>query len=447
MKYTHLFLVAIFFLSLGKIDAQNIPFPKESDALSRIKSSKSLVNTLKKEYGINSINDLVIKRDDWVGVYENGFSLFYSSEGQKYSWKNPEDKCSVMFRAITKKNNDGIYYDIPITISYTRLTRKNLETYITNKWEYFNWELGSPKVFGAKKVTPEVKRAVVYEALTKVFDSGFDAKKANMTFFLYGLESCIKIDSIYPRSGKEDNILNPKKQSWKLIMKADFASIESGAKMTKLGEGLEINVEITAILVNGKWEANNIAIRLPPYGEKYEGDELYYTYKEIGFKSIYKKRAVKPIPRYSQAYLDIYAKKFKETVKSFTNNEAEDLERLAFFIENGDIEIAKSIRDFYLEMNKKQIEMTNEDYGVSVYWENSKKIRKAYFIFDTRLERASGISDRTLGKEFLAAGMSKKALKKGKFWNNYEQRWVLVFKENRWYITTKMVKDFVVPFY
>ena len=444
-RKTSIFLIAIFILSLGKANAQSIPFPTESDALVRIKSSKSLASKLKNEYGVISMNDLSIKRDDWVGEYKNGFSLFYSSEGQKYSWKNSADRCSVTFRAITKKNSDGAFYDIPITVSYTRLTRKNLETYITNKWEYFNWEIGSPNIYGAKKITPEIKSAVVYDALTKVFESGFDAKKTNITFFLYGLENCIKIDSVYPDISRKDFIDSPKKQRWDLIMKADFASIESGAKMTQLGVGLEIDVEITAILVNGKWEANNIAIRRPPYGETYEGDELYYTYKEVGFEAIFKKRAVKPIPRYSEAYLDIYAQKFKETIKSLTNNEAEDLERLSFFIEDGNQEIAKNVREFYVEMNRKQVEFTNENYDVSVYWDGSK-IRKANFIFRARLERASGVTDKSLGKKFLAAGMSKKALKQGKFYKSYNQNWTLVFKDDRWYITTKMNKDFEVPF-
>jgi len=440
------FLTFLFFSLSLTLFSQDIPFPTEKNALTQLKSSKSLANKLKQEYGVNLMTDLTIERDDWVGVYGNGFSLKYSSEGQKYSWKNPEDMCYVIFNATTSKNADGVSYEIPIAIYYTRLTSEGGDTYIMNNWTYYRWELSSPTIYGAKKITPQLKYSVVSNALSDVFDSNFDSEKSNINFMLDGMEGCIKIDSIYPQSGREDFIVSPTKQKWELTLRGDFAINEEGAKMEQLGENLEVDVDVTVELVGEQWVAKEIYIRRMPYSgmDTYEGDELYNTYKDIGLDGIYKQRTVKAVPRNTETYLDIYAKMFKNTIANLSDNDETDLANLSFFVENGNKEITKSIRDFFVELKKKQIVLKNESYEKHSRYVDGKDVYYMEAKFELTRESATG--NKGLTKQYLEAGMSKKVIKASKFYKRYSQDLNLVFRDNRWYITEKMTKDFEIPF-
>ena len=437
MKNLILFLFTTSFVLNGF--SQNIPFPHEKDVLNRLKSSQALKSDLKKIYNINSIDDLSIEKD------YRGFATFYSSEVKKYSWRLSRDRCYIVYYVTSKPNEENVYYKIPISFNYSRLKTYQGELYLADRWDYLGYSLEAPSIFGAKKITNEIKSALVCNALSKAFESNFNTDSAGFYFSLYNLYNCIRIDSIYPELGREDIIKSPTEQYWEMTLKGDFATFEEGAKIETLGENMEINFSVDVELLNDEWVVRDISFSRNPSGEEYTGEDLYSTFEEVGLNRIYKKRTVKAIPRNTKVYLDFYTKEFEKTINSFSEDEEMDLKKIAYFIENENLEIAKSIRDFYLELKRKLVSYDKDrsSFDIVSYYkdENTCALKMGLL-----LKRPGCSDDKALRKKYLDAGMSKKVLNYGKWSKWFSTEFNLIFKDDKWLITNKLEKDFEIPF-
>ena len=437
MKKILPFLFITFFVLNGF--SQDIPFPTDEDVLNDLKSNTSLKADLKKVYNINSIDGLSIEKD------YRGYATYYSSEIKKHSWRLSRDRCYIVYYITSKPNEENIYYKVPISFNYSRLKKYQGELYLADKWDYLGYSLKPPTIYGAKKITNEIKSASICSALSKAFESNFNTDSAGFYFALGDFYKCIRVESIYPEVGREDFIKSPTEQYWEMTLKGDFATFEEGAKIETLGENLEINFDCEVELVNKEWVVKHITFRSGPYEEEYEGDDLYRTYKEVGLNRIYKKRTAKAIPKKTRVYLDLYANEFEKAVNSFTENEELDLKKIAYFIENENLEIAKSIRDFYLELKRKIVSYDKDrsSFDIVSYYKDEVACE---LDMDLLLKRPGCSDDKTLCKKYLEAGMSKKVLKSGKWFRWFSPEFNLIFRDDKWLITNKLEKDFEIPF-
>lgn len=311
-----LFFVGLITL-VSLANAQTPAFPSGENAVLHVKKSYLLKpnSVLSTEYGVKDFSQLKVsavaysgdKRDFQIPS-DKMFIANSSDRAKELFWKMktiPEDECYTMVTITTPKGTDGVYYDINVKVTYTRLKNDAL----TNIWELKLIQITSPFVRGLV-INDLQKEAVFLEALREytvgTADENFTLKNGTEESSVIGLKNVFKINSLTPSKTKVDNMLSATEFVWffdcDALCYADFEQVEDGMTMKDSDKPTTVKKPFLDILlqvkrVNNKWIPTQISINDNGGEEVSKFDGKYNAvFKNIGIDGVYKKTTPSEIP-------------------------------------------------------------------------------------------------------------------------------------------------------
>ncbi|MES2837767.1 MAG: hypothetical protein V4667_09615 [Bacteroidota bacterium] len=316
MKKITLFFVGLVTL-ISSANAQTPAFPTGENAVLQVKNSYLLKpnSVLTTEYGVKDFSQLKVtaiaysgdKRD--VQIPSDKMFISKSSDRAKELFVNmktiPEDECYTVVTITTPKGADGIYYDINVKVSYSRLKNDAL----TNNWELDLIQITYPFIRGLV-ISDQQKETAILEALREytigTADEKFTLKNGTEESSVVGLKNVFKINSITPSKTKVDNAISANELVWYFdcdaLCYADFEQVEDGMTMKDSDTPSTVKkpllfISMQAKRVNNKWVPTQISIDENGGTEVSKFDGKYNAvFKNIGIDGVYKKSTPSEIP-------------------------------------------------------------------------------------------------------------------------------------------------------
>lgn len=349
----NLFVITILLLSIVcNSNAQTkIPPPSYADALKNLKASTTVWNELKTNYGVASQAEVKIIENP-----DKSYGFSYSSYALPYNYKFPPDLILPSFTIVTKKQADGSYFEIPVSVVYRRSTyetRNDLGggNYIsyTNAYSYYWCEIGSPTAIGKKMLSLNDRANLFFTAVEKYYNIEKDPNYNEYVKYVVGTELMnvvmFKDFTEYPVEEFRVKVINAFEEEWNFNCNALIAEFNNDkSEITDLREW---NVEIVANakLENGKWQiVGNSANSRPFYfspkrivneihkSGDYEHnpyDTLYATLENVSISILSKKTTVIPTPIASEkAIYTQVLNPLKNILASKSSNESEIINKL-----------------------------------------------------------------------------------------------------------------------
>lgn len=404
------------------VNAQSLPaYPSMDDALSKAKSSDFLKGLLKLYYNADVTKCTFSKK--FFSNTENkeidGYFGKYTSDrcASLFPISMPYDMCISYITVTTPKDAMGSIYEVPVGVKYTRLKNDVL----TNQWEFYNVELGSPRVKGGMATDNKAKIALLIEGIKKFpFNKGALYGSASDIGFEGSVEAIkefARIDSIYSTGEK---IENAKEQTWFFDIKGLLYSSNTGDIIddASLSDNYVVKATLSVIQDAGKWKINDLMIRdnfsSEKSKEKYNGPILACFYQS-SFDKIYKHKSYYEFPPESEQALKLKAKQLQSAIQNLTYNQDTDLKVLIQFFDpqNSPEKQALELFKIFKEVKDKQCTLDKTEVYGSYYGKPGSGTTENSINLDVYYKRESCLVKPELKDQYKAAGMNSKIIKAG----------------------------------
>lgn len=279
------------------------PLPSIEKVFQDIKNNKFVYESLKEDYHIANPKSCTFKMGspNGEGGYADAYwSTYQSDNAYKINWKWPDDRASVYFTVITPKSTEGISYELPLLVEYSRI--KN--DIITNSWEYYWWMFKAPL-----KTIGKPKQKELNDTLINVF-KGFEYRFIPNSDFGYpeDLEKFVFISEI-TESPDSDVTRSDSYREWMTryyIVKGDYIRTEEGknnylgyerisSHYTNAEFKLAVQFERNKKIDNQKatdWKFKEFIYyesKMKQVGTLIKDTNIYTTMHRFGFDKIYQK--------------------------------------------------------------------------------------------------------------------------------------------------------------
>lgn len=286
-------MFALFLLLLVnvKTNAQSkIAPPSYADALKNLKASTSTWEELKKMYGVMSQTE--VKISEYNG---QNYTYLYSTYVKPYDYKFPPDLVYANFVITTKKNTDGSYYEVPVSVVYRRSNYAYDANWggnvisLTNAYSYYWCEQGAPIAIGKKMLSLDDRSKLFFTAVEEIYKKEKDPNNTDYVKYVVGTElmNIVRFKEFSEYDVEEFRVktINAFEETWQFNCNAILAEFnEDKSKILNLAEW-KFLITANAKLVNGKWQiVGNSASERPFYFEKKE--EIKEIYKSEGYNQL-----------------------------------------------------------------------------------------------------------------------------------------------------------------
>ncbi len=376
MKTIFPFILLLLSIAFKSNAQTKIPPPSYADALKNLKASTSVWNELKTNYGVASQAEVKIIENP-----DKSYGFSYSSYALPYNYKFPPDLIMPSFTIITKKQADGSYFEIPVSVVYRRSTyetRNDLGggNYIsyTNTYSYYWCEIGAPTAVGKKMLSLDDRANLFFAAVEKYYNIEKDPNYNEYAKCIVGtsLMDVVQFKNFSEYSEEQFRVstLNAFEEKWQFNCNAIIAEFNKDkSEIIKLREW-EVEIAANAKLENGKWQIiGNSANSRPFYftpkdivkdihiSGDYENkpyDTLYATLENISINQLSKKTTViqTPIASEKAIYTQVL-NPLKNILTSKSSNETELINKLIpLFKEDKATEYATALAKQIVNWNK-----------------------------------------------------------------------------------------------
>lgn len=413
---------AIIIASLCNIKAQSLPtYPSTDDALAKAKNSDFLRGLLKLYYNADVTKCTFSKKyfshtenkriDSYFGKYTSDrcAALFPISM--------PYDMCISYITVTTPKDAMGSIYEVPVGVKYTRLKNDIL----TNQWEYYNVEIGSPQVIGGMANDNKAKLALLTEGIKKFpLSEGKLYGSANEIGFdgnVEAIKEFANIDSVYSTGEK---IENAKEQTWYFDIKGQMYTSNTGdiIEDASLTDNYIVKATLKVMQESGKWKIVDLMIRDDYSSQtskvKYLGPILTRFY-QTDFEKIYKHKSYFEFPADSKEALTLKAKQLNSVIENLSYNQDQDMKLLIQFFdpENTPEKHALDLFKILKEAKDKQCVLEKVNAYGSYYGKPGSGNTENFMKINVDFKRESCITKPELKEQYKAAGMNSKLIKSG----------------------------------
>lgn len=298
MKNLIMTTVLLLSINLNSNAQTKIPPPSYADALKNLKASTAVWNDLKTNYGVASQAEVKI-----IENLDKSYGFNYSSYALPYNYKFPPDLIIPSFTIITKKQADGSYYEIPVSVVYRRSnyeTRNDLGggNYIsyTNTYSYYWCEIGAPTAVGKKMLSLDDRAKLFFAAIDKQvkIESAPDFKEYVKYVIGTDLMNVVQFKNFSEYDNPEFRVttLNAFEEKW--LFNCNVLLAEFNDDRSQILNLSEWNVEIEAYAKQnqGKWEIIGNS----------QNERPFYFSKKDEIKKIYS-----AVDNDNKAYKDLYA--------------------------------------------------------------------------------------------------------------------------------------------
>lgn len=443
MKKKLLFILTT--ISTLSLMSQNAPsFPMVDDAYNLVLNQylKNTQSQFAKDYNITDLTKVkVLKKWESDGNKIESIFTGFSSEFmyKMFPFKNPKpiDRCHIIFLLETPKDKEGVYYQVPIDIVYSRLKNDNL----TNNWEFYWNKLGYPTEFGAKEFSKDQKKKCFIEALQhikladgkptltlsnstevdlSILENFYTISKINITYDFR--KSVNEFDLIFEIEGEGYYNLDDAKKIEDI--KTVSRIVEVDAKITK-----STDWEISSIYIRDKYAGN----------EKPKADEPFWgKLNDVGFYGIFLTKTPYNPSYYAKFNKLNLEKDLKSALLKVFEDPTKNEHLLNQFFDDNSVtarEEKKYLIDLFKNIKSKCVEIYTNDSNIPDI--NFSERIEANFSEDKfgivkvniRFYRKNYLNDESkeLKKKYKEAGMSSELLKNG---GEFDKNLILEFSCN-----------------
>lgn len=416
-------ILSLSIISAGvfsEIKSQTIPtYPSVDDALAKAKSSDFLRGLLKLDYNAD-VTKCTFSKKYYSNTEEKEVDAYfgkYTSDrcAELFPISMPYDRCITYITVTTSKDANGTVYQVPVGVKYSRLKNDVL----TNQWEYYNVELGSPRVIGGVANDSKAKIALLVGGIKKFplkngqLYGGDDETGFNGS--VEALKHFSRIDSIYCKGEKIDNA---KEQTWFFEIKGQEYNSNTGDIIddATLTDNYIVNVALQVKLENAKWNIVDLMIR-DNHGNdrsntKYNGP-LLACFGQVNFDKIYKNTAFYQFAPDTEGALKLKAKQLQKAIENLSYNEEKDLKLLVQFFdpENNPEKMALDLFKILKEAKDKQCTIHEINVYGSYYGKPGSGSTDNFIKINAEFKRESCLTKPELKEQYKAAGMNAKLMK------------------------------------
>lgn len=397
------------------VNAQRLPSIDE--VFNNAKANPKVYERLKSTYKIEAPKEAKFEKIARIGSGQwdpSKFNPYRSSQGKSLNFFWPEDRAYIVFKVTTPESAEGVTYELPLVVEYTRIQNQKL----TNSWHFHRWYFDNPYSARGGKLDA-LFLSLIEQDLGEI---EFSFKPTIMTDFPPCLEYMVNVTDISYQEDSEKRQFASNRQEIQRIYEFTGTKIYfddyDETKVSHLYEDQLIDVKVTFVreVVDGKekdWEVNSYyCIGFTEEGNRVETDDIYLIMKRIGFTSMYKNEPQKTvIPYYSEAYSDNWEEGIKEALIKLYNKDQSGEDEIRKYtagdsIASGIINYMHTFKDRMVEVDTKwiQVELKNNSDMTEEEPESVAKIDISY-------SRETTSRDKSLVKKYKSAGMSKDVLK------------------------------------
>ncbi len=446
-------LIVIIF-SCNAVMAQTPAYPSKEQVLKDAKSALAL-NYIGQVFKSPLTWDKIkVQYKEYINGGELVDSKFYDYRSDLAYLANLDykDMTEVNVLATTPKDVEGRYYDVQITVRYTRYggvisstSWKFKETYHPFTSYY---QRGGNASADAKRVENAEKILMNYKGVKNTPE-----KPINFYFPFYDFD-IVKIDSIYVDKDKQDQNLTYQRY-WYFKMKVNIVKRDGNVFTYYQNAVLPFSIEYTKEGDAKDWTPATVSIEMyerhfpniKPISSEQAGllgKNLYRELTSFGFEEVYKKQTMYERTLYRLSDLQDFGKEIEAMVKLVYDNPTEGRKKLESMVNpdaTNKTEIVDSYYNVILDAKKYLVELGKvyiNDYSSHEDDENSVTGKKVFAKMSLNVNfKRKGTQDKSRLKEYKEAGISKETLRATRG-GDYDERWftdlVIVFKNNNWYI-------------
>ncbi len=409
--------------------AQNHPtFPSIDEAYNAVKTKHfpNSADDYKKEYGITDLSKIRLEKT-WTEFTGNKTaSLFFAYSSQymvelfPFTDPSPLDRCEITFTAITPKNSEGIYYEIPIVVVYQRLKNDVL----TNTWELKWIDRLAPTIYGEKTLSSSEKVALAlaqsFNLMVTTEDDYSIIKLGNgQEIYADEIQKYYQIDSI---SFKSEDVISTTSRNWYYTIHGyKYADLGNAKTLQSVNVVYaQTNFEVLVEKINGTWLVQSLTIRASSYGDSKEfGSNQYLGMaSEIGFKEVYQ-QTTKYNPHFEHNFVrETFKSNLARDVKAITGDETKNIASLSpyFNPQKDQNALSKSLLSHLNNLQQKLVDLKEVD----VYYTRDDRAYRNYK-FTIRIrgsrENCNLPQFKDLKVKYKNAGMSPEEIKRGgEYW-------------------------------
>lgn len=161
MKTILTFLGIWCLMTMFSIYGQSVPaLPSIEKVFSDVKANQYVYKALKEDYHIANPKSCTFKMGlpNGEGGYNEAYwSTYQSDYALSVNYKWPDDRAKVYFTVITPKSTEGVSYELPLLVEYSRIEND----IITNNWSYYWWMFKAPMKTIGKVKQKELKDTLI----------------------------------------------------------------------------------------------------------------------------------------------------------------------------------------------------------------------------------------------------------------------------------------------
>lgn len=421
-------LLIVLVSYIGTLFSQSVPpLPSIEKVFNDVKANQYVYKALKEDYHIADPKKCTFKmgilRSDgsFVDAY---WSTYQSDYALSVNFRWPDDRARVYFTVITPKSTEGVTYELPLLVEYSRIQND----IITNEWNYHWWMFQSPT-----KTTGKVKQKELLDTLIgRMSAMKYSFIPEKNYDYPEQLEQWVSIASIV-EAPQPDEIESDSYTEWmtrNYIVKGDYIKTESdfnnmlgydevSAHYTDAAFQLVVVFERDKNIGDQKasdWrfhEFKNYNCHFLNEGTLIQDTNFYATFQRVGFDMIYQKEKTKMERDYfTVASIEQFEKEVNQALSDVFLGKPDAENNLLKYCSD------ELIRDGWVEAIKEMKRKMVKFEEIDLYTQKVQRYaagKNEYAEISIRLyySRESWQKDKSLKKLYKNAGMSSAVLSNG----------------------------------